>query len=163
VLTTLLVIAWLISLAVHHTAASEPSRQLTRLNYGVTFTLVRSVKLVTDVWSHLFDLHLPELPEVNVNINLPYCDNVTSSVQQEKWKQICDSNSVFMLELHQQHMQMAGQTVSVIQHVYNLLSSQLNATRSMSYKRALLLVGSYILKGLLAQLRMMFYSLLYGI
>jgi len=68
-----------------------------------------------------------------------------------------------MLELHQQHMQMAGQTVSAIQHVYNLLSSQLNATRSMSYNRALLLVGSYILKGLLAQLRMMFYSLLYGI
>jgi len=80
VLTTLLVIAWLISLAVHHTAASELSRQLTSLNYGVTFTPVRSVKWVTDVWSHLFDLHLPEVTEVNVNINLPYCDNVTSSV-----------------------------------------------------------------------------------
>ena len=76
VLTTLLVIAWLISLEVHQTAASDSSRQLTRLNYGATFTPVRSVKLVTEVWSHLFDLHLPELPKVSVNF-MPYCDNIT--------------------------------------------------------------------------------------
>ena len=43
VLTTLLVIAWLISPAVHQTAASDSSRQLMRLNYGVTFTPVRSI------------------------------------------------------------------------------------------------------------------------
>jgi len=83
VLTTLLVIAWLISPAVHQTAASDSSRQLMCLNYGVTFTPVRSIKLVTNVWSRLFDLHLPELPQVNVNFNLAYCDNATSNVQQK--------------------------------------------------------------------------------
>ena len=147
-LTTMIVIVWPISLAVHQSDASDSSRQLTRLNYGVTFTPVRSVRLVTDVWSHLFDLHLPELPEVNLNFNLPYCDTVTSSSRQERGKHICDSNRAFMLELHRQHMQMAGEIITAIQHVYHLLPSQLNVTRLMSYKRALLPVGSYILKGL---------------
>jgi len=147
VLTTLLVIAWLISLEVHQTAASDSSRQLTRLNYGATFTPVRSVKLVTEVWSHLFDLHLPELPKVSVNF-MPYCDNITSNIQQKRGKQICDSNRAFMLELHRQHMQMTEEIINAIQHSYHLLPSQLNMIRPRSYKRALLPVGSYILKGL---------------
>ena len=92
VLATWLAIVWLISLEVHQTAASDSSRQLTRLNYGVTFTPVRSVKLVTELWSHLFDLHLPQLPEVNVNFNLPFCDNATSNIQQQRGRQLCDSN-----------------------------------------------------------------------
>ena len=148
VLATWLAIVWLISLEIHQSAASDSSRQLTRLNYGVTFTPVRSVELVTELWSHMFDLHLPELPEVNVNFNLPFCDNVTLNIQQQKGKQICDSNRAFMLELHRQHMQMTEDIVNAIQHIYHLLPSQLNMTRPRSYKRALLPVGSYILKGL---------------
>jgi len=34
--------------------------QFAHLNYGVTFSPICSVKLVLDIWSHNFDLHLPE-------------------------------------------------------------------------------------------------------
>jgi len=85
---------------------------------------------------------------VNVNFNLPYCDNVSLSIRHERGKQICVSNRAFMLELHRQHTHMTGEIIAAIQHVNHLLPSQLNVTRLMSYKRALLPVGSYILKGL---------------
>jgi len=44
---------------------SETNQEVTRLNYGVIFTPVRLVTLVSDVWSHIFDLHLPNVPVID--------------------------------------------------------------------------------------------------
>ena len=85
---------------------------------------------------------------MKVNFNLPYCDNVTTTSRHERGKQICVSNRAFMLELHRQHTHMTGEIIAAIQHVNHLLPSQMNVTRLSSHKRALLPVGSYILKGL---------------
>jgi len=35
---------------------------INRLNYGVWFTPVRTVRIVTDVWMQVFDVPLPDVP-----------------------------------------------------------------------------------------------------
>ena len=69
---------------VQDVAASVSTRQVTHLNYGVIFSPVRRVKLVSDFWSHTFDLILPDTTPGNLHLQLPYCSNATSNVMQEK-------------------------------------------------------------------------------
>jgi len=49
----------------HFVEDSEIYNEVTRLNYGVIFTPLRLVTLVSDAWSHVFDLQLPDIPVVD--------------------------------------------------------------------------------------------------
>jgi len=42
--------------------ASRDYDYISRLNYGVWFTPVRTVKMVTDIWMQVFDVPLPDVP-----------------------------------------------------------------------------------------------------
>jgi len=148
VLTPLLVILLIAPYVVQDIAASVSSRQLTRLNYGVVFSPIRKVKLVSDIWSHIFDLHLPDLSPGNLHLQLPHCDNATSNVQQERTKRICEHNRALILTLHQQHVEMVEEILQTLQHIYHLLPADKNISKPMVNKRSLLPIGGYILSGL---------------
>ena len=65
----------------------ENFREVTRMYYGVVFTPVRYVSVITDVWSHVFDLHLPNVTAVEHEFHLLHFNNATSNVQQKAKKQ----------------------------------------------------------------------------
>ena len=58
---------------------SETFQEVTRLNYGVVYTPVRLMTLVSDEWSHIFDLHLPNVTTVDPELELPQCDAAISN------------------------------------------------------------------------------------
>jgi len=146
VLTSLLVILLITPFIVQDVAASVSTRQVTRLNYGVVFSPVRRVKLVSDFWSHIFDLLLPDTTPGNLHLQLPYCNNATRNEMEEGRKRICEHNRALLVELYKQHTDMSEQILQALQHIYHLLP----ADRSISqiYKRSLLPIGGYILSGL---------------
>ena len=84
----------------------ENFREVTRMNYGVVFTPVRLVTVVTDVWSHVFDLSLPNVTAVEPEHHLLHCNNLTSSAQQIAKKETCESNREVITELYNQHADM---------------------------------------------------------
>ena len=47
----------------------EASRDYDYLNYGVWFTPVRTVRMVTDIWMQVFDVPLPEVPILHDDIS----------------------------------------------------------------------------------------------
>jgi len=112
----------------------------------VIFSPVRRVKLVSDFWSHIFDLLLPDTTPGNLHLQLPYCSNATLNVMEERRKRICEHNRALLVELHKQHTDMSEQILQALQHIYHLLP----ADRSISqiYKRSLLPMSGYILSGL---------------
>jgi len=109
---------------------SEIFQEVTRLNFGVVFTPVRSVTLVTDVWSHIFDLHLPNVPSRDQDFRLPYCENATSTEEQTMMKQTCERNRQVILELHKQHVAMERQIRLALRHIYYLLPTERKLPRS---------------------------------
>jgi len=117
VLTPLLVIFLITPYIAQHIDATVLSWQVTRLNYGVIFSPVRTVKLVSGTWSHIFDLHLPDLTPGNLHLQLPYCNNATSNVEQERRKTICEQNRALVVELHRQYVEMVDQILQALQHV----------------------------------------------
>ena len=145
-LTSLLVILLLTPFTVQQIAAS--SRQVSRLNYGILFSPVRRVQLVSDVWSHIFDIHLPDITPGNLHLTLPHCDNATSNAAQERAERICVNNRALFLELHKQHVEMVTEILATLQHVYHLLPAEKNISRPTMAKRSLLPIGRYILSGL---------------
>jgi len=72
VLANLLVILLVTPFIVQKIAASITIWQVSRSNYGVLFSPVRKVKLVLDMWSHIFDLHLLDLTPGNLHLQLPH-------------------------------------------------------------------------------------------
>ena len=120
-LTSLLVILLITPFIVQDVAALVSTRQVTRLNYGLLFSLVRRVKLVSDFWSHIFDLLLPDTTPRNLHLQLPYCSNVTLNVMEERRKRICEHNRAFLVELHKQHTDMSEQILQALQHIYHCL------------------------------------------
>ena len=52
--------------------ASRDHDYVSRLNYGVWFTPVRTVQMVTDIWMQVFDVPLPEVPILQDNIRDEY-------------------------------------------------------------------------------------------
>ena len=121
----------------HFVEDSEMYNEVTRLNYGVIFTPVRLVTLVSDVWSHVFDLQLPDIPVVDHELNLPHCDNATT-------QQTCEPNHV-ILELHKQHVDMERQIKLALQHVYHLLPDVKPLSRGFGRKRSILPIGGHLL------------------
>jgi len=106
------------------------TRQVSRLNYGIIlFSPVRRVQLVSDVWSHIFDLHLPDMTPGNLHITLPHCDNATSNAAQERAQRICVNNTTLFLELHKQHVEMVNEILETLQHVYHPLPAEKNIYR----------------------------------
>jgi len=148
VLTPLLVIFFITLYIVQHSDATVSSRQVTRLNYGVIFSPVHTVKLVSGTWSHIFDLHLSNLTPGNLHLQLPYCNNATSNVEQERRKTICEQNRALMVELHRQHVDMVDQILQALQHIYHLLPTEQNISRPLSRKRSLLPIGGVLLSQL---------------
>ena len=92
-------------------------QKVTRLNYGVVYTPVRLVTLVSDEWSHIFDLHLPNVTTVDPELELPQCDDAISNDAQNRTKQTCERNRQVILELHKQHIDMIRQIRRAIQPV----------------------------------------------
>jgi len=127
---------------------SEIFQQVTRLNFGVVFTPVRSVTLVTDVWSHIFDLHLPNVTRRDQGFRLPYCENATSTEEQTMMKQTCERNRQVILELHRQHVAMEHQISLALRHIYHLLPTERKLPRSFGPKRSLLPIGGDLLHSL---------------
>ena len=103
---------------------------------------------MSDVWSHIFDLHLPDMTPGNLHITLPHCDNATSNAAQERAQRICVNNTTLFLELHKQHVEMVNEILETLQHVYHLLPAEKNIYRPTMAKRSLLPIGGYILSGL---------------
>ena len=122
----------------HFVENSEIYNEVTRLNYGVIFTPVRLVTLVSDVWSHVYDLQLPDIPVVDHELNLPHCDNATT-------QQTCERNSHVILELHKQHVDMERQIRLALQHVYHLLPDVKPLSRGFGRKRSILPIGGHLL------------------
>ena len=48
--------------------ASSDYDYISRLNYGVWFTPVRTVKMVADIWIQVFDVPLPDVPVMHDDI-----------------------------------------------------------------------------------------------
>ena len=48
--------------------ASRDHDYVSRLNFGVWFTPVRTVQMVTDIWIQVFDVPLPEVPVMDDEI-----------------------------------------------------------------------------------------------
>ena len=82
VMTSLVVIVLLTPFTVQGIVASVSSRQITHLNYRVTFSPTRKVKLVSDIWSHIFDFHLPDMISSNLDMELPHCEDITTNAYQ---------------------------------------------------------------------------------
>ena len=127
---------------------SETIRQITRLNYGTVFSQTRSVRLVSDVWSHVFDLHLPDITSSGQLFQVPFCDNATSNENQEMIKRTCERNRAVILALHQQHVDMMRQIRAAIQHIYHLLPTENYVPQSTGRKRSLLPIGGVLLNEL---------------
>jgi len=106
------------------------------LNYGVIFSPVRTVKLVSGTWSHIFDLHLPDLTLGNLHLQLPYCNNAT------------EQNRALVVKLHRQHVDMVDQILQTLQPIYHLLPTEQNISRPLSRKRSLLPIGGVLLSQL---------------
>ena len=113
-------------------------REVTRLNYGVVFTPARLVTLVSDVWSHIFVLHLPNVPVVDQEFDLPHCGNMST-------QQICERNRQVILEMHKQHVYIERQIRQALQHVYHLLPNVKKLSRQLRRKRSLLPIGGDLL------------------
>ena len=147
-MTLWVVIVLFFPLTVQGSMASA-SQQVTRLNYGVTFTLVRQVKVVSDLWIHVFDLHLPEpiLRRPDLRIHVTRCDNATSNEEQVRRHVLCEQNRALILEFHRQYVHMTEEISQAIQHIYHLLPADRNIPRN-KLKRALLPIGGSILSGL---------------
>jgi len=90
--SSLIVILFVTPFIIQEIDASITIRQVSRLNYGVLFSPVRKVKLVSDIWSHIFDLHLPDITPANLHLQLPHCDNATLITAQERANRICENN-----------------------------------------------------------------------
>ena len=50
---------------------------ISRLNYGVWFTPVRTVTMVTDIWMQVFDVPLPDVPVMHDDI---LCERLEESI-----------------------------------------------------------------------------------
>ena len=147
-LTPLVVILLLSPFLVQHIAASVSFRQVTWLNYGVIFTALRTVKLVSDTWSHVFDLHLPHFATSNPRFQLPHCNNATSNAEQARLRRTCERNREVVYKLHQQHVDMVQYIRTALQHVYHLLPTEKNISTTRSRKRSLLPIGGVLLSEL---------------
>ena len=127
---------------------SETFQEVTRLNYGVVYTPVRLVTLVSDEWSHIFDLHLPNVTTVDPELELPQCDAAISNDAQNRTKQTCERNRQVILELHKQHIDMIRQIRRAIQHINHLLPTEKRLPRPFGRKRSLLPIGGNLLHAL---------------
>ena len=57
--------------------ASSDYDYRSRLNYGVQFTPVRTVNMVTDIWIQVFDVPLPDVPVMHDDIR---CERLEGSI-----------------------------------------------------------------------------------
>ena len=133
---------------VHGFDGSETFQEITRLNYGVVFREIRSVHLVCDTWSHIFDLQLPDIITDNARFEIPRCDNSTSNEEQDRIKRTCERNRAVILELHKQHVNMMQQITSALQHIYHLLPTVKHIAPFPGQKRSLLPIGGVLLNQL---------------
>jgi len=148
-LTTILVILFVSPFFVQEIDASVTlSRQVSRLSYGVLFSPVRKVKFVSDIWPHIFDLHLPDLTSGNLDSRIPHCGNSSTNTEQQMAQTICEHNRALFLELHAERLDMLDEISAALQHIYHLLPSDRTLSRHFGSKRSLLPIGGYILNGL---------------
>jgi len=126
----------------------ENFEEVSRMNYGVVFTPVRLVTVVTEVWSHVFDLHLPNVTTSAPEFHSLYCENATSNAQQIEEKETCERNRQVIIQLYNQHFDMERQIRLALQHIYHLLPTERKLPRRFGQKRSLLPFGGYLLNEL---------------
>ena len=54
----------------------------------------------------------------NLHLQLPYYNNATRNVMEERRKRICEHNKALMVELKKQHTDMSEQILGALQHIH---------------------------------------------
>ena len=105
--------------------ASRDYDYVSRLNYGVWFTPVRTVQLVTDIWMQVFDVPLPEVPILQDDIRdaANHTPNCTGTMPVRRRLRCRDDRAVYYA-VHDLYTNMTRQVIKMLEHLHDLLPTE---------------------------------------
>ena len=118
--------------------ASRDYDYLSRLNYGVWFTPVRTVRMVTDIWMQVFDVPLPEVPILHNDIRYAanFTPNCTGNMPVRRRMRCRDDRAVYYA-VHDLYTNMTRQVIKMLEHLHDLLPTENNiATAGISDRKS---------------------------
>jgi len=129
----------------HGSSVESEIHDVSRLNYGVYFRAKKQVALATDVWSQIFHVRIPTIPRGDLEHTAPDCTHLGL--------RYCRTARRLMMTAHKQHIQMTEQVRTELQHIIDVLPTNIPANERRQGKRALIPFGGWLLKGLFGTAR----------
>jgi len=118
--------------------ASSDYDYISRLNYGVRFTPVRTVRMVTDVWMQVFDVPLPDVPVMHDDIRhaANHTPNCTGNLPLRRRARCREDRAVY-IAVHDLYTNMTREVIKTLEHLHDLLPTERSITTAGISKRAL--------------------------
>ena len=91
-------------------------------HYGVWFTPVRTVRMVTDIWMQVFDVPLPEVPEMHDDIR--HAANLTPNCTDNmpiRRRVRCREDRAVYIAVHDLYTNMTREVIKTLEHLHDLL------------------------------------------
>jgi len=129
--------------------ASRDYDYISRLNYGVWFTPVRTVRMVTDIWMQVFDVPLPDVPVMQDDIRhaADYTPNCTGNMPARRRVRCREDRAVY-IAVHDLYTNMTREVIKTLEHLHDLLPSEKSVTTAGISKRALAPFVGWVMRGL---------------
>ena len=129
--------------------ASSEYDYINRLNYGVWFTPVRTVRIVTDVWMQVFDVPLPNVPVIQDDIRHAedHTPNCTGSMPVRRRARCREDRAVY-IAVHDLYTNMTREVIKMLEHLHDLLPVEKRITTAGISKRAVAPFVGWVMRGL---------------
>ena len=117
--------------------------------FGVWFTPVRTVRMVTDIWMQVFDAPLPDVPVMQDDIRhaVDYTPNCTGNMPVRRRVRCREDRAVY-IAVHDLYTNMTREVIKTLEHLHDLLPSEKSITTAGISKRALAPFVGWIMRGL---------------
>lgn len=116
-----------------------------RHNWGVIMEKVKSVKVATEYWSHVFVVELPSVPIPESNEQIQTCEQLT---HEQPGSVSCGLVDNVITVLHELHANMTKHLKYSLTHIYDVLPTFSRLTTGSRSSRGLFDFGGEILSGL---------------